>query len=37
MRRLLFSWLGNLALPSGSTALTQGKRYRRYIIVINLL
>ena len=32
----LFSWLGRLALPSGSTALTQYERYRRYIIENNL-
>ena len=37
VHRLLFSWLGRLALPSGSTALTQDERYRRYIIDINLL
>ena len=32
-----FSWLGRLALRSGSTALTQDERYRGYIIEINLL
>ena len=31
-----FSWLGRLALPGGSTALTQDERYRRSI-EINLL
>ena len=32
-----FAWLGRLAIPSGSTALTQDERYRRYIIEIDLL